>query len=249
VTELHVTNGDAVAPAIGPGVLVWREILCDGPVPPGMDDDELVRLRARHLARRGWTTEQAALDDLRAMRARLDAHPDDAPVVVWFEHDLFDDCLLAQVDARLAGRAGPVWRVVLPHDRRGVDLHALPRRRHVPNGEAFAALRSPQAREWDRYFPRLLEELPGDDGLGRLERTILRALDDGPLSAHDLFLAVAAQEDPPWLGDTHVWAVADDLAPLVERRNGGYARGSATGAKLPERWVGGVRVAPREVQA
>jgi hypothetical protein len=58
---LHVTNGDAVVPelaeaaGIDPGeVLVWREVLHDGPVPAGLDPDELARVRARHLSARDW---------------------------------------------------------------------------------------------------------------------------------------------------------------------------------------------------
>ena len=56
---LHVTNGDAVVPEIAaaagvdPGdVLVWRDVLHDGPVPAGLDADALAQVRARHLTAR-----------------------------------------------------------------------------------------------------------------------------------------------------------------------------------------------------
>ena len=244
MTTLHVTNGDAVAPDIGPDVLVWRDVLCDGPVPDRLDADELARVRARFLASRGWAREDEALADLRARDARLGAH--DGDVVLWFEDDLFDDCQLAQVSDRLVGHAGAVWRVRLPHPPTR-DVHALPREPFEPSHEPFAALRT--GRGWETHFPRLLEELPGDDGLGRLEREILQALSDGPLDRHALFFAVAAQEQPPWLGDTLVWAAADALAPLVTRDGDASARPDVREATLPERWVGGLRVEPRRAQA
>ena len=241
---LHITNGDAVAPEIGPDVLVWRDALHDGPVPDGLGADELARVRARFLAPRGWVAEEDALADLRARDARLAAH--EGEVVLWFEDDLYDDCQLAQVSDRLVGHAAPVWRVHVPHPPRG-DLHALPREPFEPSAAAFAALRS--GRGWEAYFPRLLEELPGDDGLGRLEREIVDALRDGPLRRHELFLAVSELEQPPWLGDWSLFAAADGLAPIVERDGEVYRLTGVREAELPERWIGGVRVEARRAQA
>jgi len=245
VAHLNVTNGDALVPEIGEDVLVWRDVLCDGPVPDGLDPDELALTRARFLASRGWADETEALADLRARDARLAAH--DGEIVLWFEDDLFDDCQLAQISDRLVGHEAPIWRVHVPHPPpRERDLHALPRERFEPSHEPFAALRS--GHDWEVHFPRLLEELPGDDGLGRLEREILAVLRDRPLEPHALFAAVSALEQPPWLGDSSLFAAADALAPLVERRGTAYARSGIGEAVLPERWVGGVRVSARRVR-
>jgi hypothetical protein len=215
-------------------------------VPAELGVDELARVRAKHLASRGWTTEEAALADMRARDARLAAHPPDAEVVLWFEDDLYDVLQLAQIDDRLAGRPGPVLRVRLPWDRRGVDLGALPREPHVPTPGAFAALRSPDPRAWVGVpgFERLLEELPDPaTGLGRAEREIVAALRErGPLTPQELFLAVAEQEEVPWIGDWSVWALADDLAPLVARRGERYVLAGEPPRAVPERWLGGVRL-------
>jgi hypothetical protein len=267
---LHVTNGDAVVPEIAeavgvpPGdILVWLEILHDGPVPAGVGAAELARVRARHIAARGWThahdaapTEETALAAFRERDARLAAHPADAEVVLWFEDDLYDWLLLAQVEDRLAGRPGPVSRVYLRHPPRG-DLRAAfeARERIEPDPAAFAALRSPDPRAWLEIttFQRLLEDLPDvRTGLTRTERQILEALRTGPRDRHDLFRAVAENEDPPWLGDSAVFALAGDLEPLVARADGRYELtpegravldGDATRPPI-DRWLGGVHLGP-----
>jgi hypothetical protein len=266
---LHVTNGDAVVPELAAAagvapddVLVWRDVLHDGPVPAGLDPDALARVRARHLTARSWShaeavevSEEAALAMLRERDARLADHPQGAEVVLWFEDDLFDHVLRAQVEDRL-GRRGPVTRVRLRHPPRG-DLHAaLAAREPIePDPSAFAALRSPDPRAWLDVpgFERLLEELPDvRTGLSRLERQILEALGAGPLTPLDLFVAATAAEDPPWVGDASVFALAGDLAPLVGFADGRYELtpdgravldGTATRPPI-DRWLGGVHLGP-----
>ena len=286
MTILHVTNGDAVVPDLAAAmgiaaedVLVWREVLHDGPVPAGVGPDELARVRARHITARSWAhaneagpreatvqsqasaadtgpTEATALAMFRERDARLAAHPPDAEVALWFEEDLFDALLLAQVEDRLAGRPGPVTRVLLPHPPRGDLRAAFAARCPIePDRAAFAALRSPDPRAWLDIpgFQRLLEELPDvRTGLTRVERQILEALRDGPLPPERLFLAVAEHEDPPWLGDATVFALATDLDPLVTHANGTYkltpageAVVAGTTTRPPiDRWLGGVHLGP-----
>jgi Domain of unknown function (DUF1835) len=267
---LHVTNGDAVVPELAAAagvdagdVLVWRDVLHDGPVPGGLGPDELARVRARHLTSRQWShagtveaSEAEALAMLRERDARLASHPAEAEVVLWFEDDLFDALLLAQVEDRLAGRPGPVSRVDLPHPPRGDLAAAFAARRPVePEPAAFAALRSPDPRAWTGIpaFARLLEELPdAGTGLTRLEKQVLEALDHGPLAPYDLFHAVTADEHPPWLGDAPLFALVADLEPFVSHTDGTYELTFAGRAILDgeaarpriDRWLGGVHLGP-----
>jgi len=270
VAILHVTNGDAVVPEVATAmeiapddVLVWREVLHDGPVPAGLGPEALAQVRARHIAARTWAhangaepTEATALAMFRARDAQLAAHPRDAEVALWFEDDLFDALLLAQLEDRLAGRPGAVTRVQMPHPPRGDLRAAFEARRPIdPDPAAFAALRSPDPRAWLEVpaFQRLLEELPDvRTGLTRVERQILEALRDGPLAPERLFPAVAEHEDPPWLGDATVFALATDLDPLVAHANGTYeltpdgeAVLAGTTTRPPiDRWLGGVHLGP-----
>jgi len=257
---LHVTNGDAVVPelaaaaSVDPGkVLVWRDVLHDGPVPGGLGVDELARVRASFLAARGAEPDVLAM--LRERDARLADHPADAGIVLWFEDDLFDALLLAQVEDRLVGRSS-VTRVRLPHPPRGDLAAALAAREPIePDGTAFAALRSSDPRAWTTVpaFARLLEELPDSrTGLSRLEHQILSALAGGPLAPGELFTAAVAGDDPPWVGDATVFALAAELEPLVSLSGGRYVL-TAGGADVlagrairprVDRWLGGVHLGP-----
>jgi hypothetical protein len=265
-TALNVTNGDAavfdVARSAGvppESVLPWRDVLHDGPVPAGLGAEALARVRAGHIAARGWAGEVEALVAFLERDARLAAHPSEAEVVLWFEDDLYDALQLAQLGDRLSGRRGPVTRVVMPHDRGGGLEAAFAAREHVaPDGAAFAALRSPDPRAWadHPFMDRLLEELPETgSGLSRLEREIFEALAAGPLGGPELFARVAEREQPPWLGDASVWAAAADLDPLVARDSDDAWRLTAAGEAVlagrarrepHDHWIGGVHLVPGE---
>ena len=101
-TLLHVTNGESAGntlrqTALGGAVLPWQDALHAGPV-PALPRKELLRTRARFLADCGWGAGSALLSSLeRRDQQLLDAVRDDAHVVLWFEHDLYDQLQLLDV--------------------------------------------------------------------------------------------------------------------------------------------------------
>src|SRR5687768_2280946 len=116
---LHVTNGDAAAEplrraGLGGEVLPWRDVLHEGPVPAGLAPAELNRVRARFLAGEGPAGFEEVLADLEARdRALAAAAAGGGEVVLWFEHDLYDQLQLLQVLDRLADGAAVRARVSL----------------------------------------------------------------------------------------------------------------------------------------
>ena len=101
-TLLHVTNGESAGntlrqTALGGAVLPWQDTLHEGPI-PALPREELLRKRARFLADCGWGRQPALLSSLeRRDQQLLDALRDDAHVVLWFEHDLYDQLQLLDV--------------------------------------------------------------------------------------------------------------------------------------------------------
>jgi hypothetical protein len=107
---LHVTNGDSVVvplrqTALEGDVFAWRDVYHEGPVRSG-ERSRLIDARAAFLSSCGWGKEDTIRDELLARDARfVDALRDGSEIVLWFEHDLYDQLQLIDVLA-LAGETG-----------------------------------------------------------------------------------------------------------------------------------------------
>jgi Domain of unknown function (DUF1835) len=107
---LHVTNGESAAntlrrTALGGAVLPWQDVLHAGPV-PAVPRPELLRRRAAFLSGCGWGARRAILSSLEGRDRQVErAFAAGVPVVLWFEHDLYDQLQLVDVLA-LARAAG-----------------------------------------------------------------------------------------------------------------------------------------------
>jgi hypothetical protein len=110
VSSLHITNGDCAAGTLRTfltdSVLVTCDVLHDGPAPL-VDRDVWYDTRARFLAD-GFG---ARFEDVRADLERFDRTIADAvggrEIVLWFEHDLFDQLLLIRTLDVLRGPERP----------------------------------------------------------------------------------------------------------------------------------------------
>jgi hypothetical protein len=103
---LHVTNGDSAATLLRRtgmtgDVIAWRDILHDGPVRAGLALEAMSDVRARFLASMGAGALPALLRQFGARDAALRAA---RQVVLWFEHDLYDQLQLIQILATLANQ-------------------------------------------------------------------------------------------------------------------------------------------------
>ncbi|HET7807104.1 MAG TPA: MerR family transcriptional regulator [Gaiellaceae bacterium] len=242
---LHVTNGESAGntlrqTALGGAVLSWQDVLHEGPV-PDVTPAELRRVRARFLSECGWGSERSLLDAFER-RDRLYEHALDAgtEIVLWFEHDLYDQLQLLQV---LAGAREGGVELIQADDHLG-PLHAdeiealWPRRVRVTAEmldlarESWDAFRAPEPTALARLLHRdtsalphlgaatrrLLEELPdARSGLSRTERQLLEPLVDGPRRPGELFVESQSREDAAFAGDTWVWKRLAELQPLVEK--------------------------------
>jgi RNA polymerase sigma factor (sigma-70 family) len=114
---LHVANGTCTTRIIEsagiPGTLsIWADPLYEGPVPGGLTDAELLDVRTRHLA--GSTDEALIADpvnDMRRWRTVIERHESYDELILWFEHDLFDQLSLIQLLAWIRERL-PAAKVV-----------------------------------------------------------------------------------------------------------------------------------------
>ena len=116
--SLHVTSGDIAGgrlakSGLGGEILVWHDILYDGPRKPGWPDEETLGARAAFLQGETGGGLKAAhvLDTLRAQYAMLGKAGEYSRVVLWFDACLFDQAMLAHILACL--RAREITRVDL----------------------------------------------------------------------------------------------------------------------------------------
>jgi hypothetical protein len=107
---LHVANGTCTTRLIEaaglPGACsLWADPLYEGPVPGGLDDRQLLEVRMRFLAgptdaSAAWAGGDPSLDpanDMREWRAVIERDASYDELILWFEHDLFDQLNLIQL--------------------------------------------------------------------------------------------------------------------------------------------------------
>ncbi|MEM7048836.1 MAG: hypothetical protein AAF604_04215 [Acidobacteriota bacterium] len=128
---LHVTNGDGAAEVLrasgvvaggaasggeAEGVLPWRDVLHDGPVPASLVPEELAAVRASYLAGDGHGADEGEVRRFFAERNRrlLAA----GEVCLWLEHDVYDQLQFLEMSALLDG-------VTVEDDERAVFLIAI----------------------------------------------------------------------------------------------------------------------------
>jgi hypothetical protein len=118
---VHVCNGDSTADSLGladlPGeIRVWADALDRGPLLP-VDDAAHYRARGEwHAAHIGGSAEDHARR-LAEYDRGFDETAGADEVVLWFEHDLYDQLALARLLARRARRGMPAALTVVSIDR------------------------------------------------------------------------------------------------------------------------------------
>ena len=124
---LHVANGTCTTRLIEaagiPGTRsIWADPLYEGPVPGGLTDAELLEVRTQFhsgpadvgsAAFRGSNPSLDPVNDLRQWRAAIERHESYGELVLWFEHDLFDQLNLIQLLPWIRERLPPAKPVSL----------------------------------------------------------------------------------------------------------------------------------------
>ncbi len=115
---VHICNGDTTADSLSladlPGeIRVWADALDQGPVLP-VSDAEHWKVRGEFLASRGF---RDAAGQIAAYDHNFDEAAGAGELILWFEHDLFDQLALARPLARLARRGLPEQLTIVSIDR------------------------------------------------------------------------------------------------------------------------------------
>jgi len=211
--------------------VVWRDALHEGPV-YGSDVVALAALRARFIADSGWAAHDEVCTQFEA-RDRLFSRAlrDADEIVLWFEHDLYDQLQRLQVIERAAqatSRCCTISEAQVEGYLSEADPAALQagfarrlpvqpatlaqcaRAWHAFTGADPAALEAFLDEDLDgsphlgAAIRRWREEFPGlQDGVSRTERQVLDALARGVFRTRDLFASACQHaESARFVGDT-----------------------------------------------
>jgi hypothetical protein len=229
---LHVANGSSTTDTIHeaglPGVTsLWADVLHDGPVPGGLPDAELLPIRAKFLAPADVDVADVVAD-LTRWRATIHDTSSYDELVLWYEHDLFDQLNLIQLLALIGQQPPAGKRVSL------ICIGSFPGRDHFKGlGELTPAELAPlidtrqpvtaaqyalAARAWDAFRspdPRLLDAMVHDatvrdatamSALPFLKAALHRHLEEFPwttdgLSRTERRVMELAQAEPIAFGD------------------------------------------------
>lgn len=101
---LHITSGDIAGKLLAKSgiqgdVLVWHDILYDGPREPGWPDDKILNARAQFIERTtgGGLDRAFVLNTLKHQYERLAQAKNGEKIVLWFDGCLFDQSMLAHI--------------------------------------------------------------------------------------------------------------------------------------------------------
>jgi hypothetical protein len=206
---LHVTNGDVAAGTIRLSgvagergeVAVTADVLHEGPAPGGLPPERWRKVRARYLAESGYDDYDSCLARLTRWDHTLEDYRSYDEVVLWFEHDLFDQLLLIRVLDFFAGRSlgDTELSLICIGEFPGIyPFHGLgqltprqmatllPRRQRVDEGqkllarEAWRAFRAPDPTALVAIFGRDTSPLPF------LAEALRRHLEEFPAVANGL---------------------------------------------------------------
>jgi hypothetical protein len=241
---LHVTNGDAVvylfkkAGILGAHV-PWRDALHEGPLRSDLTLAEHSRMRGAYLASRGVGNAIRILHDFAARDAEIARAPEFDEIVLWFEHDLYDQLQIVQILNELAALSLEPGRVSIVQSDHYLgsmtadEIVALHPKRRTVTATGFAQARTlweavcssdplalfAQTTVENSTFPymraalrRLCEEYPWSaDGLSRTQRQALQAVAQGPARNEEIFNRAQSREEAPFFGDRMFYAILDDL--------------------------------------
>ncbi|MCC7408139.1 MAG: sigma-70 family RNA polymerase sigma factor [Phycisphaeraceae bacterium] len=183
---LHVANGHSTMHSLKAGgvpghLAVWADVLHEGPCPTGLDDAAWRKTRTEFLTTCGWFDFERNLETLRLWDEAFDAYTGHDELVLWFEHDLYDQLILIRHLARLAerGAQGVTLSLVCIGEYPGMpDFHGLGEltpdqlvslldtRQPITEAmldlgrRAWAAFTSPDPRKIEEVLQRDTSELP-----------------------------------------------------------------------------------------
>ncbi len=237
---LNITNGDSAVSLMKeaglPGsFLPWNDVLHEGPIPSDLSLEELSKIRSNFIIDQDWgDPENFAWRD-----NELRTINNYDKVILWFEHDLYDQLQIIQILDWFYGNPpkGVQLSIICtdrylgkltPEEFEGLMQHEEPiTEAHLElSNQAWSALRSSSPKKWFELLNRdttalpflegavlrLLEEYPSSrNGLSRTAEQALRIISKGEEYPGRVFTKNQKMEERIFMGDGSFRVVLNEL--------------------------------------
>ena len=241
---LNITNGDSAVTIMReaeiPGdFLPWRDVLHDGPVPGGLSLEALSEVRADFIASQGWGELNQLKRGFIDRDNRLKAFENYDRVILWFEHDLYDQLQILQIFDwfNQYGSNRKNLTMICTEQYLGLcspeEMSGLCQYENPVNGDqlilasrAWSAFCSKTPGAWQVLMTedtsalpflgdavlRLLEEYPSvDSGLSKTARSALEIIAAGENRPGRVFAKYQDGETRKFMGDSSFWIILNNL--------------------------------------
>ena len=244
MTTLNITNGDSAVQimqqaGIEGELLPWRDVLHEGPVPAGLSLQEMSEVRANYIADQNWSKREDVRQWFQYRDDLLTRFREFDQVVLWFEHDLYDQLQLIQILAWFATQDLENARIFIictdnylghlnPQEMSELQNHAqaLTYEQITIATTAWQTFTMNTPLEWQNLLQqdtaclpflagavkRVLQEYPNaQTGLTLTQKQALQALQTSPLPPGQLFAAYQQSEERRFMGDTVFWGYLSQM--------------------------------------
>ena len=241
---LIITNGDGAvhvmkAAKIKADFLPWRDVLHQGPVPDNLPLKELSLVRAEYLSSLGWGEKSALIQDFKSRDEKLYNFKIYDKVILWFEHDLYDQLQILQILSFFAATTMEQTKLTIicrdqylgrqsPDQLKKMMIYEqdVTKAQLSLAQKAWHGFRQSSSDEWRALLKidisclpflkeavkRMIEEYPSEKtGLSRTEREILKILSKGDCSFKKLFLSYQETEEREFMGDGSFKVILNNL--------------------------------------
>lgn len=242
---LNITNGDSAVETmkkagVAGDFLPWRDVLHDGPVISDFSLEALSELRAQFITNRGWGELSAIKKGFVDRDNKLKSYQDYDKVVLWFEHDLYDQLQIIQILDWFShnGSDGDVLSMICTKNYLGmIDPDeiknliqyesSVTKEQLTLANKSWSAFGSPDAKDWASLLDddttalpflanavhRQLEEYPDcKTGLSRTAFHALKAFSQGEIRCGKIFATYIETEERRFLGDSSFWVILEEMA-------------------------------------
>ena len=242
---LYITNGDCAlevmkeAGIVG-DILPWRDVLHDGPVPESLSLESLSEIRAQFIIDRGWGESEKIKQDFVERDKQLNSYNNYKKVVLWFEHDLYDQLQIIQLLDWFSKNSGDEIKLsmictdnylgmVTPEEMQNLIQFELPvsKAQLTLSSKAWTAFCANTPIKWaslldedtsalpflESAILRQLEEYPDcTTGLSRTAFHALNIFSQGETRCGEVFGEYNKTEERRFLGDLSFWNIIGELA-------------------------------------